>query len=213
MDYEALLGLDDLKSLFATERGSTYGLHSDGSTTGYREPSNRPDTGREMQPRSAKTFFMDAKPAAALQSWIADEYLGTKLVPSLDENKKLKAVEVHAAEDNPRRNIKAGQILSRLPATMSPAEGLHPVEVSHTGFSSPVGSKGKDVHFGSKITEIHHKPQGGGGGGGSMNLGGAGGISAGKDALKEGLNPFAINRLYAAGGNVDKPLEGNWKYI
>jgi hypothetical protein len=31
--------------------------------------------------------------------------------------------------------------------------------------------------------------------------------------MGESVNPFALNKLYSSGGNVDKPIDGNWKYI
>jgi hypothetical protein len=198
---DELNSLPDVQNVLETARGSVYAQHSDGSTTGFREPSNMPGTGQEMQPRSAKTIYMDTKPAGALQSWISDEYIGTKLVPTLDEKNNLKGVEVHSTDDVSKRNITKGQVLSKLPATMTPTEGLHPVEIAKTGFESPIGSKGQDVHIGSKITKVR----------GSTGLGGgAGGI--GGDPLHMFGTLYGMP-TYKKGGSIDKPLEGNWKLI
>jgi hypothetical protein len=198
---DELDNLPDVQNVFETARGSVYAQHTDGSTTGFREPSNMPGTGQEMQPRSAKTVFMETQPAQSLQSWISDEYIGTKLVPTLDENNKLKGVEVHSTDDIPKRNITKGQVLSKLPATMSPSQGLHPVEILPSGFESPVGSKGKDVHIGSKITKIR----------GSTGMGGGGGGIGGDPQHMFGT--LYGMPTYKKGGFIDKPLQGNKKII
>ena len=204
MDYEPLLSLNDLESLFKTERGSTYAQHSDSTTTRNRSGAKHTDKTEGMQPRSRKTIFMDPVSASNIAGIFQNPEMGTKMVPVMDENgKPTGRVALDLMEDYGPK--KAGQRLGTAPYKTKPTIGMVPVEIMN--HESPSGSTGRGVHFGNKITEVHHKPQGGGGEG--RSIGGAGGISVGKDMLNEGLNPFAINKLYAAGGSVDKPLEGN----
>lgn len=211
MDYAPLLNFEDLESVFKTERGSTYAQHSDSTTTRNRSGANHKDTSEGIQPRSRKTVFMDPVAATNVAGVFQNPEMSTRMVPVLDaDGKPTGRLALDLMDDYGPK--KAGERLGTAPYDTRPSVGKVPVEIMN--HESPLGSTGKGVHFGNKITEVHHKPQAsGGGGGGGMNLGGAGGISAGKDALKEGLNPFAINRLYATGGQIDKPLEGNWKYI
>ena len=146
---------------FIGKRGSAYAQHEDGLTTGYRKPTDdTSNAGKTLQPSSSKTFFMEPRAVAALHGWITDEYLGTQLKPAMDKNGKLSHVEVHSTDDVPRRGIKKGQVLSKIPATMQVAEGLQPVEFhGQKSFVSPVGSKtGKEVHYGSPVAKIIPSP-------------------------------------------------------
>lgn len=196
--YEPLLNLPDVRKLFKGERGSLYALHNNGSTTAYREPSNMPGTGKKMQSPSAKTLFMDSKAAAGLHGWINDEYLGTELRPAVDKNNKLIAVEVHATDDVPRRNITKGQVLSKIPATMSPEVGLLPVEIGGRGFVSPVGEKtGNKIHWGNKIAEVHEPSK----------LKGKLGIAA---ALASGTGAASAGELRKAAGDVAESMLPWW---
>jgi hypothetical protein len=146
---------------FIGERGSAYAQHKDGLTTGYRKPTDdTSNAGKTLQPSSSKTLFMEPRAVDALHSWITDEYIGTQLEPVMNENGKLSHVEVHSTDDVPRRGIKKGQVLSKIPATTQVAKGLQPVEFhGQSSFVSPVGSKtGKEVHYGSPVAKIIPSP-------------------------------------------------------
>jgi hypothetical protein len=202
-EYGPLLNLDNIKRLFKGERGSLYAQHENGSTTGYREPSNMAGTGKKLQNPSAKTLFMEPRAAYGLNSWINDEYLGTELKPTLDANNKLTAVEVHATEDVPRRNITKGQVLSKIPATMVPDVGLLPVEIGGRGFVSPIGEKtGNKVHWGNKIVEVHEPKLKGKLGIAAALASGAGAASAGE--LRKAAGDVAESALpwWMTGGNA-----------
>jgi hypothetical protein len=173
-------------------------MHKDNSTTGFREPSDRTGEGQKLQPKSTKTIFMDTKPAGALQSWMMDEHIGTRLIPNLDANNKLTGVHVYATDDIPKRNMKAGQLLTTIPAQLAPQQGLHPIEIGN--FDSPKGSKG-DIHYGTKITNV--KPASGGMGGGS------GAVNFKNSLVGSGQTPFGLK----TGGFIDKPIQGGKKEI
>ena len=210
-DFSPLNKLDDVQNLLVGERGSMYAQHSDSSTTGYREPSDRKGTGKQIQGRSAKTLFMEPKAAQALSTWVDDEYIGTKLKPVLGADNKLSHVEVHATDDVPRRNVKAGDVLSKIPASTQAQVGHRPVEIGAKGFESPLGSKtGNNIHWGSPIAAII-PPQ--------MRQG------AMEDRLNRGLqqshgqvikSPIIPIRRLAKGGAIQMPSsysDGNWKLI
>jgi hypothetical protein len=196
MSYEYLSSLPDVTHLFETERNaSKYAMHKDNSTTAFREPSDRKGEGEKLQPKSTKTIFMETRPAGALQSWMRDEHIGTRLIPSLDNNNKLTGVHVYSTDDIPKRNMKVGQLLTTIPAQSAPQQGLHPVEINK--FDSPIGSKG-DVHYGSKISKVMPRS---GGGSGAVNF---------KNSLVgSGQTPFGLK----AGGFIDKPIQGGSKTI
>jgi hypothetical protein len=208
-DFGPLTKLDDVQNLLVGERGSMYAQHSDSSTTGYREPSDRKGTGKQIQGRSAKTLFMEPKAAQALSTWVDDEYIGTKLKPVLGADNKLSHVEVHATDDVPRRNVKAGDVLSKIPASTQAQVGYRPVEIGAKGFESPLGSKtGNNIHWGSPIAAIMPSPQ-----------------KAMADRLNSNLqqshgqviqSPIIPIRRLAKGGAIQMPSsysDGNWKLI
>lgn len=154
-DFGPLTKLDDVQNLLVGERGSMYAQHSDSSTTGYREPSDQKGTGKQLQGKSVKTLFMEPKAAQALSTWVDDEYIGTKLKPVLGADNKLSHVEVHATDDVPRRNVKAGDVLSKIPASTQAQVGHRPVEIGAKGFESPLGKKtGNNIHWGSPIAAV-----------------------------------------------------------
>jgi len=224
MDYEPFMDMPDTTHMFKTERGSVYAAHPDASTTGYREPSDMPGTGKAMQPQSGKTFYADKQTALKFQDWISNEHIGTKLLPKMDENGKLTALQVQITEPHPKRAEKKGQIVAELPMTTRPEKGLHPIEImnsSRFGFGeSPVGTKGK-YHLGNAITEVLErapaKPAGGGGSGMvGVPLGRGTNQSGGGGGQPGNLNPMSLQRLMAAGGAIRMPKEysqGGWKLI
>jgi hypothetical protein len=194
---------------FVGERGSAYAQHENGETTGYREPSDKSGTGKKLQPSSTKTLFMEPKAVNALHSWVTDEYIGTQLKPAMDKNGKLSHVEVHSTDDVPRRGIKKGQVLSKIPATTQVAEGLHPVEFhGQKSFVSPVGSKtGKEVHYGSPVKAVIPAR---GGYGKAMPFFPEGGMRPGQSPSLE--NPINMKK----GGVIKMPEDyskGSWRLI
>ena len=88
MDYSPLLSLEDLESLFKTERGSTYAQHSDSTTTRNRSGANHKDKSEGMQPRSRKTVFMDPIAATNVAGIFQNPEMSTKLFPVLDADGK-----------------------------------------------------------------------------------------------------------------------------
>lgn len=212
-EYQFLLnnlpGVDDVSHLFTTESKpkfgetyqrppSIYAAHTDASSTGLREPSDMPQTGRAVQSRSGKTFYTDTKNALKFQDWMSNEHIGTRVIPDFDENGKVNALNVQVTEPHPRRKEKLGQIVERIPVSRQPEVGLHPVEIfksSRFGLGeSPVGTTGK-FHIGSPITKV--LPVGGGG------------YRPSVDSLQHSLNPLKM----AKGGMVVKPLAGGYKSI
>lgn len=219
-----LADLDDVTHYMTGKRGSMYAVHPNASTTGFREPSDMPGTGKAIQPQSGKTFYADKQTALKLQDWMSNEYIGTKLLPKLDENGKMTAVQVQITEPHPKRAEKKGQIVAELPMTTRPQKGLLPIELfnsSRFGFGeSPVGTKGK-YHIGNEITDVLErpptKPSGGGGSGGvAVPLGRGANQSGGGGGRPDNLNPLSLQRLFAKGGVVRMPKEysqGGWKLI
>jgi hypothetical protein len=209
MDYTPLLKFEDLESVFKTERGSTYAHHANATTTRNRSSAKHADKTEGMQPRSGKTVFMSPKDVSVLGGFFQNPDMATKFTPLFDkEGKPTGRAAVTLLEDYGPR--KAGTVLYEAPYQTKPSVGSNPVEIYRS--DSKIGDTGKGIHFGNRITEVHQKPQSGGGGEG-RSIGGAGGISVGKRGMGESMNPFAINKLYSAGGNVDKAIEGSWKYI
>jgi hypothetical protein len=216
--FAPLGGIQDARNYFQGARGSVYVQHTNGSTTGFRNPSDRPGEPPKLQPTSVRTVYTDPKAAAVLKGWLDDEYIGTKVQPSIGKDGKLQGLEVHATEDNAKRNIKAGQVLSRFPASMTPTVGALPLEIGPKGFESPMGESMRDrngIHYGSPIVKVFPADavkaalsgaaiplsagRGGGGAGGANNI-----------------NPLSFQRLFAKGGAVKMPesySSGNWKLI
>jgi hypothetical protein len=134
---------------------------------------------------------------------------------------------------------KAGTILATAPYATKPAVGMNPVELF--GSESPIGSSGRNIHFGNAITEVHPKPSRLGGklGVAAALASGTGAASAGElrqaagdvaeSFLPLGLTPSALNTneneelakrrkkpptiSKARGGFIDKPIKGGNKDI
>jgi hypothetical protein len=51
---------------------------------------------------------------------------------------------------------KAGTVLATAPYATKPAVGMNPVEIF--GSESPIGSSGRNIHWGNAITEVHPRP-------------------------------------------------------
>jgi hypothetical protein len=226
MDYEKLLSqlseddVKSLRSLFTTESkprfGETYqrppsyyGSFQDATSVGLREPSDRQGTGYKLQSRSGKTVFADTKAAQVFQDWMRDEHIGTKLLPDVGEDGKLKAMMVQITDAHPSRKYKPGDIVSRIPVTTTPQEGLHPIEMignkKYGWWESPMGEKGS-FHIGSPIS--HVAPAGASGQ--PANLKTPIGQTPGRfDTLQHTLNPLKL----ANGGLIDKAIKGSNKLI
>jgi len=208
MDYTPLLDLDDLESLFKTARGSTYAQHADATTTRNRSSENHSDKSQGLQPRSGRTVFMSPKDIDIIGGYFQNPNMATKFTPLFDKDGKPtgKAAVTLLEDYGPK---KAGTVLYEASYQTRPVVGAAPVEIYKS--ESKTGDAGKGIHFGNKIVEVYEKPQSGGGQGRSIS--GAGGVSVSKQAMGEGVNPFAINKLYATGGSVDKALPSNKKLI
>jgi hypothetical protein len=219
MDYESLLSSLDQEpeQLFRTARGSTYAHLADGTTVRNRSGLNHSDTTTGFQPASTKTLYLDPKATNAVASWIQDPSTSTRLIPEMKDGKFTGHALVQMAEDHyvpaskygPEISKKAGDVVSRVPVSLKPELGLHPVEI-YGSPESPKGSKAGNIHFGNAITEVLPK-----GGSPSRALPipiGGGGYRPGQDTLQHSLNPLKL----AEGGGVKMPSEysqGGWKLI
>jgi hypothetical protein len=239
MDYDPLLklptGTEDISTLFKTKRpldpsypGSTYAHHADATTTGYRQPSNLPNTQYEIQPRSGKTLFADRSGVTKLADWLQDRSTATKLVPEMKDGKFTGHLLVQMMEDSytppvkgvpgrisdrPAQDLKAGQTVARVPVSLKPSVGAFPVEIAgdangNPNGESPKGSKGGNVHFGSQIVEVLPRPS---------RLPPAQmprpPMGGGDRNILHNMNPLALN---ASGGVVRMPKNyspGGWKLI
>lgn len=194
----ALGNIDDVEYLFSTGRaGSRYAAHKGGSSTGFRTPSDRPQTEPpSLQGKSNKTLFVSRDAADKLQGLLNTEAIGTKLMPVITDG-KLTAVNVistanvnlppyrtnpNAPISIPARSYKEGQVLATIPASMVPEVGLHPIEIGGRGFESPVGTRAVSegrLHIGTNITDVQRPSRLGKAGIAAALAGGAGAASAG----------------------------------
>jgi hypothetical protein len=111
---------------------------------------------------------------------------------------------------------KAGSVVASGTYKTKPEKGLHPIEIYRS--ESPVGDRAKGMHFGNAITEVIErpptKPAGGGGSGmAGVPLGRGTNQSGGGGGQPGNLNPMSLQRLMAAGGQVDKAVRGGNKLI
>lgn len=157
MDYDPFLGLNDVDYLFKTSRGSAYAKHTDNTTTRNRSGVGHRDTSVGLQQRSGKTVFMPSDGADDLGRIFQNPNIATQLIPlSYDQKTKTGTVAVKALEDGTNMwtgPFKKGQVLAQSTFTTIPQIGLAPVEINQS--ESPKGDKGKGVHFGTQITEVH----------------------------------------------------------
>lgn len=157
MDYEPLLGLPDVESVFRTERGSTYAYQIDKqgqpTTTRNRSGEKHIDTTTGMQPRSERTIFVAPEHLNQLGVFRNPD-MATRFVPVIKDGKPTRYAKLELTEDYGPR--KAGTTLAVVPYDTKPSIGVHPVEVWRS--ESPSGDPGRGIHFGNKITEIYPKP-------------------------------------------------------
>lgn len=159
MDYEKLFklssGTDDIESVFKTARGSTYAHHQDFTTTRNRSGTGHQDKTTGIQARSGKTVFLEPNAINSFAGIYQNADMATRLVPDLDaKGKPTGRVNLQLMEDYGPK--KAGTVISSAPYKLKPEVGLAPMEVY--GSESPIGSSGKNIHFGNAITEMHPRP-------------------------------------------------------
>ena len=215
MDYDPLFklpsGLEDIESVFKTERGSTYAHHADATTTRNRSGEKHTDKSTGIQPRSGKTVFMSPADVSVIGGFFQNPDMATKIVPAVDKDGKPtgKAQLVLLEDYGPR---KAGSVLTEVPYTTKPQVGLAPVEIYKS--ESGIGDTGRGVHFGNKITEVHPKPArlGGKAGAAAALLGGAGSASAGEmrkaaGEVAESLLPIGLTPSQVAPGTLSPEIK------
>jgi hypothetical protein len=134
--------LDTPIATFTTEKGSTYELFPDATTTRNRAPRDDNEVSGP-QPRSSKTIFMSTK---AVNDWgpiFQNTEVPVQLVPLADNKAKL----VHLKDYGPK---KAGDDASGIfDFTTTPKMGLHPVEIADS-----TNSDRRNIHFGNKIVSL-----------------------------------------------------------
>ena len=197
--FKPLLGLDDVHSVFEGARGSLYAHHNTGKTTAYREPSDMPGTGKKLQDPSARTLYVPIDSTEDLMRAFKNQHTATELVPT-EDGKQLQVRATEAgknywtSKDYPN-GFKAGDVLASAPVSGKPAVGMAPIELFGSN-KSPIGSKGRGVHFGNEIMRV-------------LPIGGNSGYRPGVDNLQHSLNPLKL----AKGGMIVKPLVGGHKLI
>lgn len=128
---------------FTTEKGSSYEVNEDGTTT--RNKAYRPEHGEKeqgIQPQSEKTWYLSKEDADKLGEF-QTQGAGSKRVIEFPDGRLGVMYET---------GKNAGKVEARTVVTpeLSPKEGLIPVE-SFEG--------GKKVHFGNKIKEVTEIPK------------------------------------------------------
>ena len=190
MDYESLLklktGIEDIEFLFKTARGSTYAHHADTTSTRNRSGANHTDKSTGIQQRSGRTIYMDPNAVNSIAGLYQNAEMATKFVPVMKNDKPTGKVMLQLTEDYGPK--KAGTVLAMAPYTTKPAVGMNPVELF--GSESPIGSSGRNIHFGNVITEVQPK---------SPKLSGKLGIAA---ALASGTGAASARELRQAAGDV-----------
>ena len=190
MSYDPLFklptGTDDIESVFKTARGSTYAHHADTTSTRNRSGANHKDKSTGIQSRSGKTIYMDPKSVNSMAGLYQNAEIATKFVPVMKDGKPTGQVALQLMEDYGPK--KAGTVLATAPYTTKPVVGMNPVEIF--GSESPIGSSGRNIHFGNAITEVHPKP---------ARLGGKLGVAA---ALASGTGAASAGELRQAAGDV-----------
>lgn len=225
MDYEPFKNDPNAKTLFMTDRGSTYALFDDQTTQRNRSAERHEDKTKGLQQRSGKTVFLDRDSMNVIGNTFQRDDMATKFLPVLDkDNKPTGKARLELTQDfvdkkfkvaggkfipQGEQLLKAGTVLKEVPYSTKPAVGMYPVEIMRS--DSPIGDKGRGIHFGSKITEVIDRAverakekvssgRGPGGGGGMLPT----------DIEKvPGKRPLKM----AQGGFVDKALERNTKFI
>ena len=137
-------------------------------------------TGKKLQKPSVRTLYVPANEIEDLSRPFKNANIATKLVPSPD-GKYLQIKATEAGDNMWTGPFKENQVLAAVPVSGKPYVGAAPIEVFGSN-ESPIGSKGRGIHFGSEITEVFPKPaklSGKLGVAGAL-LGGTGAASAGE---------------------------------
>lgn len=162
MEYDPFLKMPEVEYMFRTGRGSTYAHLPGSQTIRNRSGLNHSDASTGMQPKSTKTLYMNSKAVNAVSAFLQDPSFGTTLIPEIGKDGKSTGYALVSATDDfyrpaskygPEVSIKKGQALTRVPFTLQPKGGMHPVEILGSS-DSPKGSKARNVHFGNAITEV-----------------------------------------------------------
>jgi hypothetical protein len=158
MSYDPLFslptGTDDIESVFKTARGSTYAHHADTTSTRNRSGANHSDKSTGIQQRSGRTIYMSPDAVNSMAGLYQNAEMATKFIPVLEDGKPTGRVALQLTEDYGPK--KAGTILATAPYKTKPLVGMNPVEIY--GSESPLGSSGRNIHFGNAITEVYPKP-------------------------------------------------------
>lgn len=232
MDYEPFKNLPGVQNMFMTERGSTYALFDDQTSQRNRSGERHQDKSVGLQPKSGKTVFLDLDSMNRIGSAFQREDLATRFVPVLDkEGKPTGRAKLELLQDytyrpskqiggklemGEPRTLKAGTVLSEVPYSTKPVKGMYPVEIMRS--ESPIGDKGRGIHFGSKITEVLQKLDE------KVRQGQAAverGAARGGGGAYGGAIPSIENTSFQQymkmnkGGFVERsnPAAGNWKFI
>ena len=232
MDYEPFKNMPGVKDMFMTERGSTYALFDDQTSQRNRSGERHQDKSVGLQPKSGKTVFLDLDSMNRIGSAFQREDLATRFVPVLDkEGKPTGRAKLELLQDytyrpskqiggklemGEPRTLKAGTVLSEVPYSTKPVKGMYPVEIMRS--ESPIGDKGRGIHFGSKITEVLQKLDE------KVRQGQAAverGAARGGGGAYGGAIPSIENTSFQQymkmnkGGFVERsnPAAGNWKFI
>jgi hypothetical protein len=232
MDYEPFKDLPGVKNMFMTERGSTYALFDNQTSQRNRSGERHEDKSVGLQPRSGKTVFLDLDSMNRIGSAFQREDMATRFVPVLDKDgkptgkAKLELMQDYTyrpsrqiagkLEMGEPRTLKAGTVLSEVPYSTKPVKGMYPIEVMRS--ESPLGEKGRGIHFGSRITEVLEKLDK------QIQRGQAAverGAARGGGAYGGAMPPNIGNTTFEQymkmnhGGFVERqdPKAGNWKFI
>ena len=214
MEYDPLFNLPtghaDIESVFKTARGSTYAQHADATSTRNRSGLNHKDASTGIQQRSGKTIYLDPNDVNKIAGIYQNSEMGTKFTPVFENGKPTGKLALQLTEAYGPKP--AGTALYTVPYETRPMVGKNPVEIF--GSESPVGSSGKNIHFGNQITEVHPKPARLGGklGVAAALLGGAGSASAGDfrsaaGAIAESFLPPALTSSSLASGTLPSGFE------
>lgn len=200
MDYTPFQDMPDTKALFMTDRGSTYALFGDQTTQRNRSGERHEDKSTGMQPRSGKTVFLDLDSMNRVIGKFKREDMATRFVPVLDnEGKPTGKAKLELLQDH--KSLRAGTVLAEVPYSIKPAVGMYPVEIMRS--DSPIGERGRGIHFGNKIIEVVDRIKS------ATRTGGGGGMLPTDIEKVPGKRQLKM----AAGGMVDKPISGNWKIL
>jgi len=147
-DYAPFNNLPGVTHLFKTARGSTYAQTETGQTVRNRSGEKHKDSTVGVQPASGKTIYLTESGVQTLGGVLQNVDIATQLVPAKVNGENV--AQVVLTEDYGPK--KKGDVLASAPYTVTPKEGLSPVEIWNS--ESPLGDDARGIHFGNKITEV-----------------------------------------------------------